>query len=73
MIPSIKMLAGQTNDHLDEDQESVPPRKKRRMAPQQTDEANEMAMDVQQPMLGREEQAINHFDRTTDEIMVIII
>ena len=52
-------MVGQTNDD-----------KKCRIAP--LAEADEMAVDVQQSMLDRKEQAINHFDRNTDEIMVII-
>ena len=61
IIPSFIMLAGKTND-----EESVPPQKKGRMAnpPIETDE---MPVDAQ--MLERE---INDFDRITDEIMVII-
>jgi len=34
--------------------------------------ADEMAVDAKQSMLNHEKQAINHFGRTTDEIMVII-
>ena len=58
------MVAGQTND----DEESVAPKKKCRIAlPTEAD----MAVDAQ--MFVRDERAINHFDRTTDEIMVIIL
>ena len=60
-------MVGQTNDQPDNDEESVPPQKKGRMTP--SSEADEMAVDTQS-MLDREEQAINHFNRTTDEIMV---
>ena len=67
IIPRIKMV-GKTNDN----DESVPPQKKGQIAP--LAETDEMAVvDAKQPMLSREEQAINHFNRTTDEIMVIII
>ena len=62
------MVAGPTNDY----EESVPPQKKSRIMATQA-ETNEMAVDVQQPMLSRENQAINNFARTTDEIMVSII
>ena len=58
------MVTGQAND--DEEGQLAPP----------AEVADEMAvMDVyqQQPMQSREKQAINHFNRTTDEIMVIII
>ena len=73
IISSLKMVSGQTNDQLDDDDvESVPPpQKKGRMDPP-AEVADEMAVvDVQQPMFSREKQTINHFDRTTDEIMVI--
>ena len=63
IIPIIKMVAEQTK----EDEESVsPPQKIGRMA----SEAN-MVVNVKQQMLtmNREDQAINHFERTTNEIM----
>ena len=60
------MVAGQTND----DEKSVPPQKERRVA---TPTETGMAVDAKRPIFKREKQAINHFKRTSDEIMVIII
>ena len=57
-------MAGERKDCPDDDEESMPPdQKKCRMVPPA--EVNKMAVaGAQQP--------INHFDRTTDEIMVLI-
>ena len=64
-------MTGQTNDQLD-NEESGSPQKNRIAPPKKV--ADEMtAVDAKQPMLSHEKQTINHFEMTTDEIMVIII
>ena len=60
-------MAGKMNDG----EKSVPSQKKAQIAPP-AELADEMAVDAKQPMFSRDEQAINHFKRISDDIMVIL-